>query len=130
MSADPAGLPRTSLLTGLAALLASGGTLVCCALPALLVAVGAGAVLSSLVSALPGLVWISENKSWVFGAAAAMLAAAGVAQMKARRAPCPADPALRSACESTRRASAIVYGISVALFAVGGWFAYVLPALG
>jgi predicted phage tail protein len=130
MSSDPVGAPRASLLTGLAALLASGGTLVCCALPALLVALGAGAVLSSLVSAVPGLVWISEHKEWMFAAAGAMLVAAGVAQMKARRAPCPTDPALRSACENTRQASGIVFGISVALFAVGGWFAYVQPALG
>ena len=38
------------------ALLASSGTLICCALPALLVAVGAVAALSSLVSAVPQLV--------------------------------------------------------------------------
>lgn len=130
MSADPAGAPRVSLLTGMAALLASGGTLICCALPALLVALGAGAVLSSLVSVLPGLVWISENKGWVFAAAGAMLVAAGAAQTKARHAPCPTDPALRAACEGTRRVSAVVFAISVVLFAVGGWFAYVQPALG
>ncbi len=129
MSADPVGAPRASLLAGLAALLASSGTLVCCALPALLVALGAGAVLSGLVSALPGLVWISEHKEWVFAAAGALLVAAGLAQARARRAPCPTDPALRMACEATRRASAVVYGVSVALFVVGGWFAYVQPAL-
>jgi copper chaperone CopZ len=49
-----------------AALLASSGTLVCCALPALFVAVGAGAALSSLVSTVPQLVWLSENKEPLF----------------------------------------------------------------
>ena len=40
-------------LTSVLSLLTSGGTLVCCALPALLVALGAGATLASLVAAVP-----------------------------------------------------------------------------
>jgi hypothetical protein len=47
-------------------LFTSSGTLVCCALPALLVALGAGAALSSLVSAVPALVVLSEYKEAVF----------------------------------------------------------------
>lgn len=129
MSAEP-GMTRAPLLAGLAALLASSGTLVCCALPALLVALGAGAVLSSLVSALPQLVWISEHKDGVFLLAGAMLAASGVAQWRARSAPCPVDPVLRDSCLRTRRVSVAVYVLSVALFIVGGWFAYVQPLLG
>ena len=129
MSAGP-GMTRAPLLAGLAALLASSGTLICCALPALLVALGAGAVLSSLVSALPQLVWISEHKNGVFLLAGTMLAAAGVAQWRARCSPCPLDPVLRDSCLRTRRLSAAVYTLSVALFAVGGWFAYVQPLPG
>ncbi len=129
MSAEP-GMTRAPLLAGLAALLASSGTLICCALPALLVTLGAGAVLSSLVSALPQLVWISEHKDGVFLLAGAMLAAAGAAQWRARSAPCPVDPVLRHACLRTRSVSAAVYLISVVLFVVGGWFAYVQPLLG
>ena len=61
------------------ALVASTGTLVCCVLPALMVALGAGAVLAGLVSAVPQLVWLSEHKAAVFGIAAVMLALAGLA---------------------------------------------------
>ena len=50
-------------------LLASGATLVCCVLPALLVSIGARATLVGLVSAFPQLVWLSERKIWVFGSA-------------------------------------------------------------
>ena len=39
-------------------LLASSATLVCCVLPAVLVSLGAGAVLVGLVSAFPQLVWL------------------------------------------------------------------------
>ena len=42
--------------------LATGAsTLLCCALPALLVALGAGAVLATAVSVFPQLVWVSEH---------------------------------------------------------------------
>lgn len=112
-----------------AALFASGGTLLCCALPALLVALGAGAALSSLVAAVPQLVWLSEHKAEVFGLAALMLTGAGVLQWRARRAPCPLDPALRAACLRTRAVSRWVVLSSLAVFAVGGWFAFVAPWL-
>ncbi|MDO8386837.1 MAG: hypothetical protein Q7T13_10620 [Polaromonas sp.] len=111
------------------ALFASSGTLVCCALPALLVALGAGAALSTLVSVVPGLVWLSEYKAPVFGIAGAMLAFSGALQWRNRFAPCPTDPALRHACLRTRKISARVYGLSVALYLVGGWFAFLQPWL-
>ncbi len=111
------------------ALFASSGTLVCCALPALLVALGAGAALSTLVSVVPGLVWISEYKEAMFAAAGVMLALSGALQWQNRFAPCPVDPALRNACLRARKTSARVYAASIAVYAVGGWFAFVQPWL-
>ncbi len=111
------------------ALFASTGTLICCALPALLVAVGAGAALSSLVATVPGLVWISEYKEVVFGFAGVMLGISGVMQWQNRFAPCPADPALRQACMRTRKVSLRIYLLSLAVFLAGGWFAFVQPLL-
>jgi hypothetical protein len=108
-------------------LVASGGTLVCCALPALLVAVGAGATLAGLVGQFPALVWFSEVSGPVFAGAGAMLAAAGILQWRNRRAPCPVDPALRAACLRTRRWSVRVWAIAVAIYATGVWFAFVAP---
>ena len=120
---------RTGVAAAWLSLFASSGTLVCCALPALLVALGAGAALSSLVVAVPQLVWISAHKGAVFIGAGLMLAAAGAVQWRNRTAPCPVDPALRDACLRTRRLSLWVYLLSVALFVVGGLFAFVLPWL-
>ncbi len=118
---------RGAAIAGYASLVTSAGTLVCCTLPALLVAVGAGAVLASAVTAFPALVWLSEYKELVFGVAGAMLAVAGVLQWRARRTPCPIDPVLAAACGRTRRVSIAVYAVSVALFAIGALFALVLP---
>ena len=118
---------RPGLWSSLASLLASSGTLVCCTLPALLVAVGAGAVMSSLVSAVPQLVVLSEHKEALFGFAGLMLGISGLLQWRGRHAPCPVDPALRDACLRTRKNSARVFTASVAIYLLGFWFAFVMP---
>lgn len=128
MAGAERGLRATLGASGLS-LLASSSTLVCCALPALLVALGAGATLVTLTTRFPQLIWLSEHKGGVFGAAALMLAAAGAAQWRARSLPCPADPAAARACMRARHMSAAVYGLSVLLFLTGGFFAFVAPWL-
>jgi hypothetical protein len=120
---------RRSVWSAWGALAASTGTLVCCALPALLVALGAGAALAGLVSVFPQIVWLSEHKGAVFGVALVAMGAAGWMQWRNRGAPCPTDPALRDACLRTRRLSARVFGLSLLLMALGAWFAFVQPLL-
>jgi hypothetical protein len=102
----------------------STGTLLCCALPALLVTLGLGAALAGLVTAVPQLVWFSEHKDAFFLFAALMQAAGGAMQWRARHLPCPADPALAAACMRTRRASLIVYAAALSIYAIGFFFAY------
>lgn len=121
--------PHFARNAGLAAgaLFASSATLVCCVLPAALVAVGAGAVLAGLVTAFPQLIWLSEHKALVFGIAAVALAVSGAALWVGRRAPCPADPSLARACQRLRRISAVIYVVALISFIVGATFAFVLP---
>ena len=121
---DATGQTRAASLLSL---FTSGSTLICCALPALLVSIGAGAALSSLVSAVPQLVWFSLHKEIVFGLGGAMLLLAGLMQWRAQSLPCPLDPGLAKACAATRRASLRLYWVSVAIFSVGGFFAFVAP---
>lgn len=102
----------------------SASTLVCCALPALLVTIGAGATLVGLTSNFPQLIWLSAHKGAVFGVAGAMLVAAGVLQWRARNAPCPLDDNLARACAKQRKVSAVVYGVSVLLYGIGAFFAF------
>ena len=129
MSEDGLVEARSGFWASLASLFASSSTLVCCALPALLVGLGAGAALSSLVSVFPHIVWLSDNKESLFIVATVLTVGSGVLQWRNRSAPCPSDPALRQACLSTRRTSWRFYGVSVALLLVGAWFAFVQPAL-
>ena len=127
MSGDGIAESRGGLWGSLASLLASSGTLVCCAIPALLVALGAGAALSSLVAVFPQVVWLSERKEELFLLAAVLMLGAGWLQWRARNAPCPVQPRLRDACLRTRKVSARVYMASVVFYLLGGWFAFVQP---
>ncbi len=120
---------KQTYFSSLLSLLTSSSTLVCCAIPALLVTLGAGATLSSLISVFPQVVWLSEHKALVFGIATLAMAAAGVLQWRARYAPCPTDPSLREACLKTPRHALILYGISAVILAIGAWFAFIAPLL-
>ena len=127
MTPDGIAESRAGFWSSLISLFASSSTLVCCAIPAVLVGLGAGAALSSLVSLVPQLVLLSEHKEELFIAAGFMLAASGVIQWRNRNAPCPSDPAHRNACLRTRRMSARLYTFSVLVYLVGAVFAFVLP---
>jgi hypothetical protein len=122
-------VPDRNVAVAALALLASSATLVCCVLPAMLVSLGAGAVVVSLVTAIPQLVWLSEHKGIVFGTAAALLAASGWLLWNARRLPCPADPQAARICARLRSVSHWLYGIAAAALALGAVFAFVLPVL-
>ena len=129
MSDPNSALTRNAALSA-AALLTSTATLVCCVLPAVLVALGAGAALAGLVTAVPQLIWLSEHKPLVFGVAGGLLIVSGAALWYGRSLPCPTDPDAARACRRLRRLSAILYGLAVASFAVGAAFAFILPIFG
>lgn len=111
------------------ALLASGGTLVCCVLPAVMVAIGAGAALAGLVTAIPQLIWLSEHKALVFVVASVMLALSGALLWRARTLPCPSDPALAKACARLRLTSIALWCIALLCTTTGAVFAFLLPRL-
>ena len=108
-------------------LFGSMGTLICCALPSLLVSLGLGAVMAGLATNVPGLIWVSEHKLGVFIFAGAMLLGNGILLWCNRSAPCPIDPKLRDACIKGRRTSKIIYIVSLAVYLTGFGFAYVIP---
>jgi len=123
------GTERLNAVASWFSIFTSASTLVCCALPALLVGLGAGATLISLTSTFPQLIWLSENKIGLFAGAGLMLAVAGVFQRRAARLPCPADPALARACARQRRTSRALYLASWSIFLVGGFFAFIAPLM-
>ena len=105
----------------------SSSTLICCALPALFVAVGAGATLASLTNVFPQLIIISQYKVLISFITLIILLVAGVIIKKSEAMPCPVDPNLRTICLKTRKNSKTLYYLSVIIFASASVFTYLVP---
>lgn len=105
-------------------LFSSFSTLLCCALPALLVALGAGSVMAGLVSAVPQLVIVSRHKPIVFIFAGTMLTLSAFMQWRNRRMACPIDPVKAKSCMRLRKVSAIVFYISLTAYLTGIFFTF------
>jgi mercuric ion transport protein len=124
--------PGNALLTYLS-LFGSAGTLVCCALPSLLVLAGLGATVASVVSAVPWLVTLSRHKEWVF-AASGLLIGLNFAYVYAiaPRLRAGGDACLPGApdvCQSASRAARVVLWISTVLYVIGFFSAFLLGRL-
>ncbi len=109
-------------------LFTSMSTLICCALPALLVSIGLGATMVGLVSTFPSIIWLSENKLLVFGGSFIMLAISSYLQYRARFLPCPIDSDEARACTTARLWSKRITIFSIVVWAIGASFA-LLPLI-
>lgn len=105
------------------------GTLVCCALPALLVVLGFGATFVSLLSAFPQLIWLSEHKGLVFGVAGILLIVTAVIRRQGAQQACPPAPELAAQCRGLKGSGAVMFYLSVVCYLVGGFFAFVAPLI-
>ncbi len=78
LSFDPERRARRAALLNYFSLFSSFSTLICCALPSVLVLLGMGTAVASLLSAAPWLVSFSRHKAWTFGVAGTLIAASFV----------------------------------------------------
>ncbi|MEX0734258.1 MAG: hypothetical protein WD051_06435 [Steroidobacteraceae bacterium] len=113
---------------GVGALVLASGTLLCCALPILLVTLGMGATVGALVSAAPWLVALSQHKGWMFAISAAGLVAAGFFLYRPGRT-CPTEPRLARLCAIADRWNRRVLALAGVLWVVGAFSAYLLLPL-
>lgn len=106
-------------------LFTSTGTLICCALPSLLVSLGLGAVMVGLVSSVPQIVWLSQYKAWVFSISGLLILGSFCLQHQEKNRPCPIDQDLAAACQTSRRYARWILWVSASLWLVGAFFAFV-----
>ena len=104
-------------------LFTSSSTLICCALPILLVTLGLGAVSATLFETLPFLVTLAKNKLWMFLGSAVMLALGGWALYRPGRY-CPTDPELMQKCETAHRWNKRIWWTSIVIWTLGFFAAY------
>ena len=122
-SARPALFNYLSLFTSLS-------TLLCCALPSLLVLLGLGATVASTLSLFPFLVTLSHHKRWVFALSGLLIALSFVqtyAIAPRMKNACPPDDP--EACNTASRFSKIMLWISAVIYAAGFFAAFVLGPL-
>ena len=124
---------RRSGVLGFLSLFTSFGTLLCCALPSLLVLLGLGATVASFLSAVPWLVNLSRHKTWVFAISGLLIGGnllyvyVIAPRLKDQGAACPVDEP--DACASASRLSRILLWVSATIYAVGLFSAFVLGPL-
>ncbi|MEM9622907.1 MAG: hypothetical protein AAF993_14745, partial [Pseudomonadota bacterium] len=109
-------------------LLTTSSTLVCCAIPIVLVSLGLGAVVASMASAMPWLVTLSLHKGWVFALSGGLIMLAGWSVFRPGRV-CPTDPVLAAACARADQWNRRAVYVSAGLWLVGLTAAYGLPLL-
>lgn len=109
--------------TGWFALVASTGTLVCCAIPILLVSLGMGAAVAAAASNFPVLVALSENKDFVFAGSATLMVLSGWLH-KRQQGSCPSDPVLAANCRKAKRLNDRLLWTAGSVWAIGFLAAY------
>ena len=105
-------------------LFTSIGTLLCCALPALLVTLGMGAALAGFISVAPWITVFSKYKIFIFVGAGILLVLSSYFLWINRNAPCPTDPKQAKACTLLRKFSLYTIIISIVIYIVGFFFAF------
>ena len=111
------------------ALFGSASTLLCCALPALLISIGAGAVMAGLTAAIPGIMWLSAHKDILFVLSGVLMIFSTSLWWRQRHAPCPVDPVKAAACHRLRRINKWLLAVAWVAYACGLFFAYLWIAL-
>lgn len=106
----------------------SSGTLLCCALPILLVSMGLGAVVASLNYNIPGLMFLAEHKLWTLSLSALLLLFLAWVIWRPNQS-CPADPELATHCQTAKLWNKRIFLLSVAIWGVGLFFSVLLLPL-
>jgi mercuric ion transport protein len=119
---------RRSTLLSYCSLFTSLSTLLCCALPSLLVLLGLGASVASMLSSFPWLAALSRHKDPTFGIAGVLIACSflNTYYILPRKGAKECVPDSAGACVKASSVSRILLWVSAVIYAVGFLLAFVL----
>ena len=126
---NPERRARRAALLNYFSLFSSFSTLICCALPSVLVLLGMGTTVASLLSAAPWLVSLSRHKIWTFSIAGTLIAASFVMtyvvapRLQAGETCDAEDP---TTCGEVSKISRVVLWGSALIWGYGFFVAYLL----
>jgi hypothetical protein len=105
-------------------LFASSGTLICCALPIILVTIGMGATVAAITSNFPFLIVLSQHKIWVFVMSGLMLLISALIIYRPSQS-CPVDPKQAQICQASKIWNKRIYWFSVVIWCIGFFAAFI-----
>jgi len=105
-------------------LFTSFGTLVCCALPALMVTLGMGTTLASFIGMFPSVTFISYYKELIFIISGTFIVLGFFFQIRSRNISCPTDQFKADLCNKLRKISWFMLISSLIIYLVGFFFAF------
>ena len=109
-------------------LFTTSGTLLCCALPILLVSLGLGSVVASINYNIPGMFWLAQHKYWTLGLSAVMLGFLAWMIWRPNQS-CPTDPELARYCETSKKWNKRIFWLSIIIWSTGFFFSTLLLPL-
>ena len=129
-TAEVARIRKQSGVLSYLSLFTSVGTLLCCALPSLLVLLGLGATVASVLSSATWLVTLSHHKVRVFTVAGVLITASLIQTYaispRLRQDGQACSPEDQTACDTASRLSKVLLWVAVTIYAIGFFTAYVL----
>jgi hypothetical protein len=132
VAATPERRARRAALLNYFSLFSSFSTLICCALPSILVLLGLGTTVASLLSAAPWLVSLSRHKVWTFTIAGTLIAASFlmtyvIAPRLREGEVCAADDP--STCGEVSKFGRVILWGSALIWSAGFFVAYLLAPI-
>ena len=112
------------MLVPVLSLFTSFSTLICCAIPSLLVVIGMGAVLASFISIFPWLIIISKYKVQLFAVAGLLLIITIFLFWRLKNAPCPIDVNQAKICNRLKIINLKIIIVSLVIYLVGFFFSF------
>lgn len=106
----------------------STGTLLCCALPILLVSLGFGSLVAGLFYHSETLTFVAEHKYYTLGLSFLFLLFLAWLIYRPNQS-CPVDPELSKACHSSKDYNKIIFWLSMFIWLTGFFFSVLLLPL-
>src|SRR4051812_20057885 len=119
---------KRSALLSYFSLFTSLSTLLCCALPSLLVLFGLGASVGSMLSSMPWLVTLSRHKRLTFSVSGILIGLSflNIYYVAPRFRAQQCAPENPNACDDASKLSKVLLWVSAGIYAIGFFVAYVL----
>ena len=105
-------------------LFASTGTLLCCALPIILVSLGFGTAVAAITSSIPVLITLSQYKVWLFIISGVLLAGSAWFIWRASR-KCPIDPLAANLCQHAQKWNRRIWILAGTIWCIGFFASFV-----